>query len=80
MACSEAIDYVFGPWAGPFCRGGVDFSFLFEIVFFTLIPDVVFILAAAWQMRPWKSRVAVARTGTVQTAKLVRELAGMRVP
>ncbi|KAK7941487.1 ABC transporter FUM19 [Apiospora aurea] len=51
MACPDADKHVFGPWAGPLCRGGLDFTFPFELVFFTLLPTAAFVsvaLCRAW--------------------------------
>ncbi|KAK8087708.1 multidrug resistance protein MDR [Apiospora hydei] len=50
--CPDADNNVFGPWAGPLCRGGLDFTFPFELVFFTLLPTAAFISVALCRVWP----------------------------
>nr|POF13541.1 abc transporter c family member 9 [Quercus suber] len=47
MACPASVDQSFGPWAGPVCRGGFDFTLLFEESILALPLLCVFLLAAS---------------------------------
>jgi ATP-binding cassette subfamily C (CFTR/MRP) protein 1 len=67
-----SVDYLFGPWAGPDCRGGFDFTLLFEEVFFSTVPVVLFLVAASFRINYLRSRQAkLLRSGLLYT-KLVR--------
>jgi hypothetical protein len=72
MACSKSIDASFGPWAGPYCRGGLDFTFLFELIFFSLLPAIIFILGVTWRCRALHHEPRIARSGVLLVLKLVR--------
>lgn len=72
MACSKLIDASFGPWAGPHCRGGLDFTFFFELIFFSLLPAIIFILSVAWGCRSLHHEPRIARFGVLLVLKLVR--------
>lgn len=39
-------DSSFGPYAGPGCRGGFDFTLKFEEIVMTLVPTTMFLMAA----------------------------------
>lgn len=39
-------DDSFGPWAGPTCRGGFDFTLLFEDSILSILPSALFLIAA----------------------------------
>ncbi|CAF3522690.1 unnamed protein product [Fusarium graminearum] len=71
MACSKSIDASFGPWAGPNCRGGLDFTFFFELIFFSLLPAIIFILSVAWRCRLLHHEPRIARFGVLLVLKLV---------
>jgi hypothetical protein len=48
--CSVAIDHSFGPWAGNECRGGFDFTLLFEESILTLPLQCLFLLALPFRV------------------------------
>ncbi|TLD19247.1 hypothetical protein PspLS_09793 [Pyricularia sp. CBS 133598] len=43
-ACPVSIDRSFGPWAGPECRGGFDFTLLFEESILSIPVSSIFLL------------------------------------
>ncbi|KAL2134935.1 hypothetical protein VTI74DRAFT_10342 [Chaetomium olivicolor] len=49
MSCLVA-DTHWGPWAGPECRGGIDFTLTFEESILSILPTAVLIIAAALQV------------------------------
>ncbi|KAL2022218.1 hypothetical protein VTK56DRAFT_5828 [Thermocarpiscus australiensis] len=44
------VDDNLGPWAGPSCRGGLDFTLLFEEAILSLLPTVLLVIAALLQV------------------------------
>lgn len=44
IGCPEGFDDTFGPWAGPVCRGGFDFTLLFEESILSILPQCIFLL------------------------------------
>ena len=42
--CSVAVDDSFGPWAGNSCRGGFDFTLLFEEAILAIPLQCLFLL------------------------------------
>lgn len=44
-------DDSFGPWAGPTCRGGFDFTLYFEEAILSIPVDAIFLVAAVWIAR-----------------------------
>ncbi|KAL8369750.1 hypothetical protein RB595_000201 [Gaeumannomyces hyphopodioides] len=48
--CAAAIDDSFGPWAGPACRGGFDFTLLFEESTLTIPVQTAFLLVMPWRL------------------------------
>lgn len=44
-----AIDNTWGPWAGR-CRGGLDFTLLFEEALFVVLPTALLLVAAPIQV------------------------------
>lgn len=69
--CS-ALDSSWGPWAGRYCRGGLDFTLFFEEVVFIILPAAVLVLVAifrtAWLM---STRTKMAQRGTLLLLKQV---------
>lgn len=47
--CSQADD-LFGPFIDHQCRGGFDFTLLFEQTVLSMIPAAAFILAFPWRI------------------------------
>ena len=45
-ALASCTDDSFGPWAGATCRGGFDFTLLFEEAIFSILFTSLFLLAA----------------------------------
>lgn len=71
LLCPESVDGSFGPWAGPDCRGGLDFTFLFELIFFSLLPAAVFIGTAIWQCWKLQRNPKLVHQGKLRFIKLV---------
>ena len=74
MSCP--LDTSFGPWAGIDCRGGLDFTFLFELIFFSMIPAAAFIIAVLWDNQfPSQQQIPELRKlGYLRVCKLVSEV------
>lgn len=68
--CDEA-DRSFGPAVPSNCRGGFDFTLLFEEIFFSLLPSTTLLVAVS--IRCWQLRHAerVAFGALLQVSKLV---------
>ncbi len=49
MSCA-ASDNAWGPWAGPSCRGGLDFTLTFEEAILSILPTALLIIAATLQV------------------------------
>ncbi|KAK4246305.1 P-loop containing nucleoside triphosphate hydrolase protein [Corynascus novoguineensis] len=62
MSC-VATDNAWGPWAGPSCRGGLDFTLTFEESILTILPAGLLILAAALQIAFLLGRPRLAVNG-----------------
>lgn len=45
LSCPDGIDDTFGPWAGPGCRGGFDFTLFFEDSILTIPLYCLFLIA-----------------------------------
>jgi hypothetical protein len=68
-----SIDQTFGPWAQS-CRGGLDFTFLFEDAILGILPSCLFIILAVlriFQLRKEKIKVNT-RLSWLLAAKQVR--------
>ncbi|KAH8883332.1 putative ATP-binding cassette transporter [Thozetella sp. PMI_491] len=65
--CTAADDDSFGPIVGPNCRGGFDFTLLFEQSFLTFLPAVIFLAIAA------------VRFGTLTRAKVKTQSNPLRI-
>ncbi|KLU87011.1 hypothetical protein MAPG_06017, partial [Magnaporthiopsis poae ATCC 64411] len=46
----DCADDTFGPWAGPVCRGGFDFTLLFEESILTIPVQTAFLLVVPWRL------------------------------
>jgi ATP-binding cassette, subfamily C (CFTR/MRP), member 1 len=74
LSC-ERLDDSFGPYAGD-CRGGFDFTLLFEETILTLLPLGLFLLVSPWRLwfllrRPKK----VTARHTLAVLKIVSNVA-----
>jgi len=49
--CPSTVDDSFGPWAGPNCRRGFDFTLLFEEAVLSIPISVLFLLVLPCQIR-----------------------------
>lgn len=67
-----AIDDSWGPWAGP-CRGGLDFTLLFEESIFSILPTAVLILTVPLYATWLRGRTKKARKGLLLPLKEVRD-------
>lgn len=71
LACPAVVDNNFGPWAGPNCRGGFDFTLKFEEAILCLPLQCIFL--AVLPLRIWQlSRADVkVQAGYLQPIKAV---------
>ncbi|KAL2165882.1 hypothetical protein VTG60DRAFT_3684 [Thermothelomyces hinnuleus] len=67
-----AVDITWGPWAGPFCRGGLDFTLTFEESILSILPTALLIIAAALQVAFLLGRARQTANGTLLWLKQVR--------
>ncbi|CAI4212352.1 unnamed protein product [Parascedosporium putredinis] len=58
-----------GPWAGP-CRGGLDFTLLFEESIFSILPSALLFLAAPIQLIWVRGKTKTTRGGPLLPSKL----------
>lgn len=70
MDCLIA-DQSWGPWAGPSCRGGLDFTLFFEESMFSILPTGLLIIAAALQVAYLYGRPRQTGNGLLLPVKLV---------
>lgn len=69
-----SVDDTLGPWAGPKCRGGFDFTLLFTESFLTIAPLAVLLCIAPFRIiYLWSKPSKVSRSSLLYT-KLVRTL------
>lgn len=66
------LETTFGPVVPSTCRGGFDFTLLFEHIFFALLPAVVLLVAAA--VRLWKLRHAQTVTSGALCLQLTKQV------
>jgi ATP-binding cassette subfamily C (CFTR/MRP) protein 1 len=68
------VDLTFGPYAGPYCRGGFDFTLLFEEIILSILPVAIVLGWAPFRIAYlWKRQIKVSRSKLLY-AKLVRFL------
>jgi ATP-binding cassette subfamily C (CFTR/MRP) protein 1 len=68
------VDDTFGPWAGPDCRSGFDFTLLFEEVFLSILPLALIISIAPFRIfYLWRRQIKVRKSKLLFT-KLVCSL------
>lgn len=75
LGCSGA-DRSFGPAVPSSCRGGFDFTLLFEQIFLSSLPAAALLLAASarlWQLR--RAPAVASGAAVLQLGKQVRRLA-----
>ena len=72
--CTNEADLKFGPGVGEDCRGGLDFTLLFEQALFTLIPAAIFLLVFPFRLFHLAKTEVRARASPIRTAKLVHEI------
>jgi len=66
-----AVDDTFGPWAGPHCRGGFDFTLLFQETLLSILPLSLLLLAAPFRIYfLWGKKIKVHKSPLL-LAKLV---------
>lgn len=66
-----AVDNSWGPWAGD-CRGGLDFTLLFEESVFCILPTALLLIAALIHISCLRGRAKTARNGILLPLKQVR--------
>ena len=72
--CTPAVDNTFGPEIGQGCRGGFDFTLLFEQSFFQIAPSALLLLIVpirASQLRRQTAKVLRNGAQTVKQAAIV---------
>lgn len=70
LSCNAA-DNSFGPAVPSECRGGFDFTLLFEQTILSILPCALFLLFSWFQLaRTWKAASVVPPEGTLYFAKL----------
>ncbi|KNG46388.1 canalicular multispecific organic anion transporter 1 [Stemphylium lycopersici] len=63
-----AVDDTFGPYAGPHCRGGFDFTLLFSEVFLSIVPLSILLAIVPFRAyHLWKSPVKVSKSTSLYT-------------
>lgn len=66
-----SVDNTFGPYAGQRCRGGFDFTFLFEDVFLSILPITLALCAAPFRIYYlWRKQTKVSKS-VLLPAKLI---------
>ena len=76
--CEAAADEVFGPVISPECRGGFDFTIVFE-QFLIIVPTSLFIVVAPFRLLQLsKTSVKVVGGPVLQYLKLVSFLFSSR--
>ncbi|KAK4139084.1 P-loop containing nucleoside triphosphate hydrolase protein [Dichotomopilus funicola] len=68
MDC-DVVDSTWGPWAGPNCRGGLDFTLTFEEAILTILPTGLMILGAVAQIVFLIGRPRVVANGFLMWVK-----------
>ena len=71
MACGIESDNAFGPSVSAECRGGFDFTLLFEELFLSIAPLVVVSLLIPLRVRELCSRTQNILVGAIYHLKLV---------
>lgn len=71
----DCADDAFGPWAGSTCRGGFDFTLLFEESILTIPVQAVFLLVVPWRLFQLLRSERKARGHGLLVLKLVRSSA-----
>lgn len=69
--CIPSDDRSFGPTVPPGCRGGFDFTLLFEQLIFILLPAVVFVLAAVARLLYLAKTDGKTRRNSLRTVKVL---------
>lgn len=75
MECSWKSDNVLGPIVSS-CRGGFDFTLLFEQAIFSTIPSILLLIACAWRLRRiyrWPQKTASSFSTALKYCKQVWE-------
>ena len=68
------VDDTFGPWAGPDCRGGFDFTLLFIEIFLSILPLALILSIAPFRIVfLWWKQTKIVRSSFLYT-KLVRTI------
>lgn len=70
--CTPQADQAFGPGVSEACRGGLDFTLLFEQALFTLVPATIFLFAFPFRLVYLAKSEVRARASPIRTAKLVQ--------
>lgn len=69
-SCSTTVDHTFGPWAGQ-CRGGFDFTLLFEETILALFPICAFLLTCPSRLLYLKGKPVRVEKSILMYSKLV---------
>lgn len=79
LGCAGA-DRSFGPVVPSSCRGGFDFTLLFEQIFFSFLPAAALLLAASSRLWQLRRAQAVASGPVLQLSKQVGQVARADLP
>jgi len=69
-----AVDDTFGPLIAPECRGGFDFTLLFEQIFLSSVPCVFYLLLCTIRLAQLRRREAAMRLDRFCLGKLVSSI------
>jgi hypothetical protein len=67
------VDGTFGPWAGPHCRSGFDFTLLFEESILSILPTACVLAIAPFRIFQLCKKQNKLRRSRLLFTKLVRE-------
>ncbi len=70
-SCSLAVDDSFGPWAAS-CRGGFDFTLLFEETVLTILPLGLLLVIASFRLMHLRKKKRKVVQSWVLVLKLVK--------
>jgi ATP-binding cassette, subfamily C (CFTR/MRP), member 1 len=68
---SSCADDSSGPYAGPHCRGGFDFSRLFEEIYLVLLPIAIFLAVVPFRLHALGRRLRFVNNGGIYYLKAV---------
>lgn len=70
--CPPGADDLFGPIVNPHCRGGFDFTLLFEQSVLSMIPAAIIVVAFPLRLAYLATSRSKTQLGPIRLLKLVR--------